>query len=261
MACTTERSRQIGDLVAGQLGSGSTTVARKPSGITGVTEILDHLAHCAPCSEEFDLACGLVAAAERTKNTGEPLFEPAERALDWRIPVSIAAALLVSLGLWVYWSDPATTGGPSSGNWTELASVAPLPAVEGVLRADSTDSRGEDWASAMQHYAAADHAEVVELLVPLAENRPTDALVSLYLGISLLELGETRSAGLTLENAARHGEGLLVERALWYLAHAHLALEEPDAAVEVLQRLTALEGDYELDATDLLKEIQRLAGE
>ena len=82
MACTPERSRLIGDFVNGRLDADASA------------EVLDHVEECAACSEELDVNAKLVAAAERH---GSRLFRPPTPSLDWRVPVAIAATLLVPI--------------------------------------------------------------------------------------------------------------------------------------------------------------------
>lgn len=247
MACSNERSRAIGDLVAGRIDSAE------------AQELLEHLETCSPCSIEFDLASELVATGEGGGLADSPIAVP---TLDWRVPVGIAATLLVTLTLWIVFleNDRSRDNGGHGSNLSQLAAVEPLPAVESVLRGDPDQRRNQVWSDAMQRYAAGDYAATIALLAPIAAERPADALTQLYLGVASLETGASADAVAALERAAQHGEGLLTERALWYLAHAQLAQRDVARAIETLQRLIAAEGDYELNARDKLEAVRQETG-
>jgi hypothetical protein len=107
----------------------------------------------------------------------------------------------------------------------------------------------------MAAYADADWAEAARALRVVAAERPTDALAHLYLGIAELQRAAFADAIAPLRVAAQHGTGLVGERGLWYLANAHLHELRVDDARAALQRLRDLDGDYALNADELLRRL------
>jgi tetratricopeptide (TPR) repeat protein len=245
MACTEERRAQVGALAAGRLDAAASA------------ELLDHLEGCAACSGELDLAAELVAgharegagffAPRRARPSGA---RPTTRRLLW----PAAAAAGVALCLWLI------DGGGSPLRPEELAQVEPLPAVTTLVRADVAE-RGNDWSTAMERYAAGEWALAAGELTEFAAAHPDDALSRLYLGISALQNEDPERAARALDECVERADDLVLERALWYLAHAQLARGEVDAARTALERLAKLDGDYLPNARAKLEALRTLATE
>jgi len=241
MACTTQRLRQIESLVAGELSAET------------VTDLLDHVESCPDCSHALDVAAELVAAgaaarAEVTLRAAGPAI-----AFSLRAPLlALAAGILLAIGVWTLLRPPSRAE-----LVTRLAAIEPLPGTTAALRSGTGD-RGAWWRTAMESYERGDLRATAESLAPRAAERPTDALLHLYLGIARLELEESDLAVDALEIAARTGEGMLQEQALWYASHARLAAGDLPAAINTLERLAALAGDYELDAHEKLTQLRAL---
>ena len=236
MACTSERAAQIGDLVVGRLATGA------------VPALLDHVEGCPACSEEFDLSARLVAHHEAAA-------PPARAGVPWaaRWAGLLAAGLLMAAGLW--WGTRSADAGLGE-RLGDLASLEPLPAATALLRSPAGEARGAEWQAAMAHYAAGDFDAAASALAPAFERNREDALAALYLGISLLQTDARADAAGALGAAAEHGEGLIQERALWYLSNAALRDGDHARALSLLDRLIALGGDYELNARDLAAEVR-----
>jgi len=235
MACTTERSTEIGEFSAGRLDAAATG------------GLLDHLEGCRECSAEFELVADLVAAPRF-------VFERPRMRLVQRARPVLAAAAAVALAVVIF--RPGTRR-PSL---EDLASTDPLPAASAVLRSETPPPRPPDYLEAMDLYAKGDFAGAASRLAAFVERSPEDALAHLYLGICRLQTGSPREAIAPLARAAEIGEGLVKERALWYLGNARLALREGEAALEAFERLEALEGDYEPNAREKVRAIREALG-
>jgi hypothetical protein len=226
MACTDSRRAQVGDLAAGLLSADR------------AAELLDHIEACPSCSEELDFLASVTSALARrspASSAGRPV------RLRRVLPIALAAGLLAMLAI-----PPWLASSRRSSEWAELAATEPLPLPREVLR--SSRERPPAYQAALQDYAEGRFAEAAAKLASL--HGESDALVQLYLGLSLYAKGAPADAEPPLRRAAELGEGLLREHALWYLGHAALAQEHPNAALEVFQRLEALAGDYELNARE-----------
>jgi hypothetical protein len=236
VACTTQRSQDIGDLAAGRLDAAK------------ADELLDHLERCGECSAELDLVADIVAHFERPAGARAAI---PRRRLGIAV-AALAAAALLAASLWIL-SRPHPA--PRSMHLASLASTQPLPTSTFVPRSGTPLASSPAYLDAMRHYAAGEFAEAARGLSLLAEERPDDPLVNLYLGISRLQTGAAEQALAPLERAATTGEDLLAERALWYLGNAHLVLEDGEAARRTFQRLAELGGDYEPNAREKLEAI------
>ena len=236
MACTEERSDRIAAFSAGRLDAEE------------MTEFLDHVEVCSECSEELDLAADLVATLKVARPA---LKRPLVRRLHL---LTAAAAVIAFFGFARFLGDDS--GEPVS--LADLAQLAPLPSVPFVPRAVDTPEEVELFSTAMEAYAALDFTAAASLLAECSAAEPGDALTHLYLGIARLQLGELASAVESLEQAAELGGGLLRDNARWYLANAHLALEETGDARRILAALASEESEWELNARELLEAIEAL---
>lgn len=246
MACTRSRSEVIAELAAGRLA------------VDAAGEFLEHVGDCPQCSAEFDLVADFVAGAEAAgqgffAGTGLAATGGAGRLRPFPrfAAVAAAAAVLATVALWLVMARPVAP------DVAELATIDPIAATPGVLRGESGRELLD---SALEAYAAArwsDAASGFEQVLGAGEaTGPAAALPSLYLGIARLQLNDAPAAVAALEVASEVGAGLLRERALWYLANAHLLAGDAPAATQVFGRLARMEGDYELNALEKLEQLR-----
>jgi len=240
MACNKERSDQLAEMAGGRL-------AAEASG-----ELLEHIEACPACSGEFDLAADLVRVGAEEGLVLRPLtpLRSLPRPLV-RVAMALAAAavLLIAFVLVGGNDDPQSM-------WREMAQLDPPPAIDQVLRGSDSQALDSPLAErAFELYRAGDYRGASDLLARVLADAPENALAAFYLGVSRVQTGELEPAATALEKAAHSGEGLLQERSLWYLANTHVALGDVAAARAVLQRLVALDGDYLLNADELLARI------
>lgn len=230
MACTPERAEQIAALVGGRIGPDA------------AGDLLEHVAACRACSAELDLVSDLVAA--------EPDVSPAA----WRGPHVWLAAAALLLAAFVIWWRP-WSGAPDG--LATLARVPPLSAPESTLRGPDPVAEDREYRRAIEAYRKSDFAVAAGLLEQVVSRKNDAALPHLYLGVSLLQLGAVRDSLEPLRIAAQRGVDLVRERAIWYLANAHLLLEDGAAARAALEELLQLGGDYAPNARELLGALDR----
>lgn len=224
MACDSKYSKAIGRMAAGRIGEEE------------AKELLDHLELCSQCSEEFDLAAGLVASSATVR--------PMPRSFLYA-----AAMVLIAGSLW--WLLSLNNNSVNS-----LARITPLPVAQTVLRANTLSEAAPSFKKAMEFYAQKDYANAEKMLSRTAEKTPDHPLTFLYLGIAQLMLKKETEAILSLKRAAAFGENLIQERALWYLGNAYLVLENSGDALETFMELQRLEGDYEPNAREIMTDIR-----
>jgi len=232
MACSPTRREQIADMAHGRLDDGA------------ATDLLEHVASCEPCSNEFDLVADMVTAAPDLAATAEANTSapPKNRGL---LLLAAALLLITPLLIWQPWgSDPSKSA-------AEHADLTPPPAPESLLRGEP-GPRGEAFARGMHAYGQSEFTAASKELRAVCETRPDDALAHLYYGIAASQTDDKRQAIAPLRVAADKGTGLLKERALWFLANVYLNTEQVDEARTTLGTLRDLDGDYAINAEELL---------
>jgi len=245
MACTRDRAAQIDDMAGGRL---------EPD---PALELLDHLAGCPACSERLDLVADLVRVAEAggeafaSAPASSGSSRPRLRLVVGVVATLAAAAVLLLLVV----PRPSTTE-----RMQALAQLAP-PAVAGTTLRGEAAAEEAAFAAALERYEAGDFGGAVERLTEVVAAAPDDPLAYFYLGVARLQLGADEAAITTLAKATNLAEGLLQERALWFLANAHLARGEGPEARTAFERLVAAQGDYELNARDALEALAPLLRE
>lgn len=232
MACTPERSEEIGELAGGRLSA------------AGAAGLIEHVEGCAACSREMDLVADLLHA-----RSGSPAATWDRSAPRWAGGLFALAAAAAVLFFFLRSSAPER-------RLRDLAQLAPPPSAGLVLRGAAQPEAGFEQASA--HFAAGDHARAASSLQALLATHPDDPLVLFYLGLARLQLGELDAAIDALRRAEEAGADLLAEQALWYRVQAHLARDEGAQARALLARLVELDGDYEPNARALLAELEPL---
>jgi len=164
----------------------------------------------------------------------------------------VPAAALAALALVVLLRSP----GPDP---AALARVDPLPWTPLAVR-DAPRPADALFERAMASYADADWTEAAQTLrAALAED---DGLAGskrdqaqLYLGVSLLLTDDPPAAIAPLGTAAESALPVLADRALWYLAQAHLLRGDSEAARATLARLVRSPG-YADAAADQLRRLE-----
>ncbi len=234
MACTPQRSAELAELSGGRLDAG------------GAAGLLEHLEQCPACSEELDLVADLLRLGRGA---------PSATRRRTRLRLVVGAALAVAAA----WLLVLALVPRANGRRIEhLARLAPPPAAGLVLRG-GPEPEDERLAEGLRLLGARDFAGAAERLALVLRSRPDDPLALYSFGLARLQLAVDDEALSALERAAELGEGLLAEQALWYAVNAHLARGEGERARAGLQRLIALDGDYEPNARALLAELERLS--
>lgn len=234
MACTSDYAERIAELASGRLDA------------DGAEALVTHVEACAECSRELYAVAALVARGEAARGkAGETEAAAPRPRLRLVRPLLVAAAAAILLvTAFDLLREPAGRGGAHQ--LAALASTAALPAHESVLRSGAEVS--SDWAEAMSEYAEGRYAEAVTRLRACEAAGDERALVQLYLGIALLQLAEYEQASAALTRAAGDSQGLLQERALWFLANTRLMVGDAAGAERAFGELFEIHGTYELNA-------------
>lgn len=134
----------------------------------------------------------------------------------------------------------------------ELARVVP-PRYDAPRLRGTADEATQLFRDGMMRYAAADYAGAVPALERAAAIDPQAPDPPFYLGICRLMLGDAAAAVRHLGRAARLGAGAPADEARFYLAKAHLALNELEAARRELGTVAAGAGEHAAEARGILE--------
>ncbi len=160
------------------------------------------------------------------------------------------ALLVITLGLGYAWlsrqeansSTPNTTDASTSLTTSSPAIKAPAtltpPAWPEALYAKlAQKSSPAEWQAARTSYIREDYKRAAGRLEQLLQKNPEAKRLQLFLGVSLLRIGEFSAASLQLEDfIAQHPEDLA---AYWFLSEAYLAQNVPDKAEPLLRMLSS----------------------
>jgi hypothetical protein len=169
----------------------------------------------------------------RLRGLAEKL-DPARHPRAFWLPVGAAAAAVALVA--IFSQNQASFG--------DLAQVEPLRYVQMPLRG-ALPAHEVSFREGMEAYTAGNYAAAAGRLaqaVRAGEAEPSWGNLTqarLYLGVSLLLTGKAAEAVPDLEQARGSPLRPLADRAGWYLAQAHLLLEDPDSALPVLEGLAS----------------------
>jgi anti-sigma factor RsiW len=180
--------------------------------------------------------------------------------LNWRLlaPTGALAAAATILILFVW--NPETV---------EFADLAQLEHVEYLqldTRSEGLPEAKRLYARGMENYAARRYEEAAALLSQATAGDLTQLSqtereqIRFFRGLNLLLSEAPAAARPHLEEASRSTLPVIADRARWYLAQAHLLLEEPEEALPYLETVAERSRVYADRAATLRDEVKaRLA--
>lgn len=208
MACTPQRARQLGELVAGTL---EPEVAE---------ELVEHAAGCPVCASVLSRG----GATGTRAVSGRPLAR--------LLPIAVGLALVATMLFLVF---RGTLPREPRGALARLATVE-RPAIP--------EDTSPELRLALAPFEAGDWEAAARALEARLEAAPGDARAAVFLGVARLELGEAERAALALRRAWVSDDRWAKNAAQWYLAHALLALEKGRVALHHLEQLARRGGPF-----------------
>lgn len=148
-------------------------------------------------------------------------------------------------------AKPTTTSSTASSSNHKLfntAQLADLKLPVFVLPGLRDDSGDSQFVAGMKAYNAGDCRSAVESLARVAVNSNDARAARLFTGACQLKLGNVQNAENNLHIVVAAGDTPQLEWALYELAQAALATNNPTTAHEYLQKVIALRGDLEAKA-------------
>jgi TolA-binding protein len=145
----------------------------------------------------------------------------------WAIGTAFVLALLTAGYFWAESRDMFLSE-------HQKRSKSALEPLENVLFLPNEGEGLADLQSGMKAYDAGRYRDAARALTAYVAQRP-DPSANVYLGVSHLLSGKTERAITPLTEAAKSPEPPVQEAALWYLALAYLADNQPDAARKTLE--------------------------
>ncbi len=155
--------------------------------------------------------------------------------------------------------EKAASNGPSGNLFQRYYETYPAPPP---VRAGGTDEERESWNRATENYGNGDYIGAISALQESLENeRPPDATVNFYLGVSHLELSPPRpkKAIEFLNKVVDERKGRYYEPARWYRALCYLAQGEISETRVFLERIKLEEDAYKKE--EVIKLLSQLPGQ
>jgi tetratricopeptide (TPR) repeat protein len=109
---------------------------------------------------------------------------------------------------------------------------------------------------AMQHYEAGQYENASALFEKVLNDRSDDMAVTLYSGISAMELERYKKAGTQFKDIINHKKNLYLEQAQWYLALCYIKTDSLPKAQQILNHLATDETFYQEEAQKVLEDIK-----
>lgn len=108
---------------------------------------------------------------------------------------------------------------------------------------------------AMQHYEAGKYENASTLFEKVLDRRSEDMAITLYSGISAMELERYKKAGTKFKDIVNHKKNLYLEQAQWYLALCYIKTDSLPKAQSILKHLATDETFYKEEAQKVLKDL------
>lgn len=163
-----------------------------------------------------------------------------------------AAVLLLPLAAILWWPSQNTDDSLFAHNFSSF----PTDKYEVTRNEGNPDIILTKEIGAYKAYAEKNYTNAIQAFENHLAVIPEDAEATFYLGLAQLETGQTENAIDNLETA-RINSNRFYEDATWYLALAHIKLNQRDDAELVLQDLIKNEqGHYFAKAKKLLEDLQ-----
>lgn len=113
---------------------------------------------------------------------------------------------------------------------------------------------------AMRFYQADLYQDAIENLTVFVNRRPNSVAGHFYLGVSLLLMDGAEPAIDHLKIAANlaqaQNSNMIAEESYWYLGNAYLKQNNNKAAIDMMTKVIAMNGEFEAEAIALLAKIE-----
>ena len=192
-------------------------------------EFEQHLLECESCRNAVRTGAAARVALVDARSQTQPRVESPVRT--WWL--AAAAAVITTIIL----ASRGDSNGP-------LGAITAAPFVAGAVR-PAGDSITVLVDSGMAAYTRSDYVTAARQL-ERASSLDTSVSVAFFLGVSLLMADENRAAIRALERSATSAP--YATEAAYYLAKAFVRLRQPDSAIAILERATAVTASPQLTA-------------
>ena len=135
----------------------------------------------------------------------------------------------------------------SGGNKQDLYANYYKPFKASNLRSNASE---DIFWSGVELYQKQEYAMALPVFQKSLANTEGTDKVQLLIGVCQLQLDQTEAA---VTSFSQIQQGMFLEDAKWYLALAHIRLNQEEKAKEVLQDIVAGKGNYAQKATQILK--------
>jgi tetratricopeptide (TPR) repeat protein len=166
---------------------------------------------------------------------------------NWRLYLSTAAMFIIICTAVLLLFNP---GGSSV--FEEY--FKPYPNVIPMVRGEGTDF---DLKAAMILYNAGKYEEAITEFDKIISVEQENELALFYKGVSLLALGNGKSARNQFESVIKSGSSMLKDQTQWYLGLSFILEDKVDSARNVFSNIKSSQNYYSEKASELLKNLDK----
>lgn len=163
------------------------------------------------------------------------------------LKLGIAAAVVFAIGIYLLI--------PASGEDLFVSYYKTYENFEYTVIRNDADVSSSLQAKAYQAYDDGDFEVAKDYFTDYLAGKPDDVPARFFRGICFIEIGQLQAAMADLSSVLNSGDSFYKRPANWYLALVYLKLQNEDHARQLLQELAETSGDYQQQATALLKEL------
>ncbi len=217
--------------------------------------IEEHLRSCSMCTKLLEAADVLDVGGKKLAAEIQPVTRTGfnfNNLFDFffsrkLIPAGVAAGVIVVLIFFLV--------RPEMNPYAELIEITPTLYVPPALRGDGIQ---ELFQTGMEHYIDGDFTSAAAVLHNIVYQEPDNPQYRFFYGITSLLNGEYRE-GIDQLKTDTVMNSVYRDEAMWYTAHAHLMMNNPEQAGELLRDLSVTSERFSAEADSLLHIIESVS--
>jgi len=149
---------------------------------------------------------------------------------------------------------------PAGKKYSHLARVEPLYYQPIESRGEVSLSEAERlFQQGMAFYQQGDYRSAINKLLLVIKQQPDNVNANFYLGLCYLLIKKPDRAIFHLQKVIELNAKFLYEKCYWYLGNAYLLKNDRKKALEMFDKVVAMEGDYEWEAREMIDDIKEIS--
>lgn len=166
-----------------------------------------------------------------------------------RYAVAAAVAVVISLGTYGLFFKKVSDN--------KIVSQFYKPYDVTLVNRSANEDLSETIREALYKYESAEYIEAIALFEQILDKNPQMMASHLYTGISLMEINEYNSAGISFNKVIAQNDNLYIEQAEWYLGMVYLFTNQKEKARKQFRKIKSGDGYYRDEASKILRKLKR----